>query len=44
MIDLFNEFQDSDIAYWVDDTIPYSCANAIPTVISQLQVTSAKRF
>ena len=40
MIDLFYECEENDIANYVDDTTPYSCA----AVISELQAVSTKVF
>ena len=44
MIDLSCECEENDIANYADDTIRYSCSTNIPTVISELQVISAKAF
>ena len=37
MTDLFYKCEENDIANYVDNTTPYSCATDIPTVISELQ-------
>ena len=37
LTDLFYEFEDSNIANYADDTIPYACRENIKVVISQLQ-------
>ena len=42
LIDLFFECDDSEIASYADDTTPYSCADDIPSVITQLQSTASK--
>ena len=44
LIDLFFECDDSEIASYVDDTIPYSCADGVPRVITQLHSTVSKLF
>ena len=44
LIDLFFECDDSEIASYADDTTPYSCADGIPSVITQLQSTASKLF
>ena len=44
LIDLFFDFDDSEIAGYADDTIPFSCAGDIPSVITQLQSTASKLF
>ena len=44
LIDLFFECDDSEIASYVDDTIPYSCADGVPRVITQLHSTASKLF
>ena len=44
LIDLFFECDDSEIASYADDTTPYSCADDIPSVITQLQSTTSKLF
>ena len=42
--DLFFECDDSEIASYADDTAPYSCADDIPSVITELQSTASKFF
>ena len=37
IIDLFYEFEESNIASYADDTTPYSCARDTQTVISELK-------
>ena len=44
LIDLFFECDNSEIASYADDTTPYSCADDIPSVITQLQSTASKLF
>ena len=44
LIDLFFECDDSEIASYADDTTPYSCADDIPSIITQLQSTASKIF
>ena len=44
LIDFFFECDDSEIASYADDTIPYSCADGVPSVITQLQSTASKLF
>ena len=44
LIDLFFEYDDSEIASYADDTTPYSCVDDIPSVITQLQSTASKPF
>ena len=44
LIDLFFECDDSEIASYADDTTPYSCADDMPSVITQLQSTASKLF
>ena len=44
LIDLFFEYDDSEIASYTDDTTPYSCVDDIPSVITQLQSTASKLF
>ena len=44
LIDLFVECDDSEIASYADDTTSYSCADDIPSVITQLQSTASKLF
>ena len=38
LIDLFYECEESNIASYADDTIPYSCARDTQTVISELKL------
>ena len=42
IIDVFYEWEENDIANYADDTTIYSCANGIPTVISELQLSQQK--
>ena len=42
MTDLFYKCEENDIANYVDNTTPYSCATDIPTVISELQPLKKK--
>ena len=44
LIDLFFECDDSEIVSYADDITPYSCADDIPSVITQLQSTASKLF
>ena len=44
LIDLFFECDDSQIASYANDTTPYSCADDIPNVITQLESTASKLF
>ena len=44
MIDLFYECEDSNVARYVDDTTPYSCATDIPSVALEFQVSATKFF
>ena len=44
LIDLFFECDDSEVASYADDTTPCSCADDIPSVITQLQSTASKLF
>ena len=44
LIDLFFKYDDSEIASYADDATPYSCADDIPSVITQLQSTASKLF
>ena len=44
LIDLFFECDDSEIASYADDATPYSCADDIPSVITQLQSSASKLF
>ena len=44
LIDLFFECDDSEIASYADDATPYSCADDIPSVITQLQSKASKLF
>ena len=44
MNDLFYEGKNSNIASYVDDTILYSCATDIPSVVLELQASASKRF
>ena len=44
MIDLFYQCEDSTVASYVDDTMPYSCATDIPSVALELQASAAKHF
>ena len=37
LIDLFDECEESNIASYADDTIPYYCASDTQTVISELK-------
>ena len=39
LIDLFFQCDDSEIASYAVDRTPYSCADDIPSVITQLQST-----
>ena len=42
--DLFFECDDSEIASYADNTTPYSCANDLPSIITQKQSTASKLF
>ena len=44
LIDLFFECDDSETASYADDTTPYSCADDMPSVITQLHSTARKLF
>ena len=44
LIDVFFECDDSEITSYADDTTPYSCADDIPSAITQLQPTARKLF
>ena len=44
LIDLFLECEDDNITSYADDTIPYSCAQVISSVISKLQRIAKKNF
>ena len=44
MIDLFYEWEDSNVASWADDTTPYLCATDIPSVAFELQTSASKLF
>ena len=44
MIDLFYECEDSNVASYADDTVPYSCTTDVPSVASELQVSPTKLF
>ena len=44
LIDIFFEFDDSEIPSYANDTSPYSRADAIHSVITQLQSTASKLF
>ena len=44
LIDLFFEFDDSEIGSYANDTTPYSCTDGIPSTIKQLQSTASKLF
>ena len=44
LIHLFFECDDSEIASYADDTTPYTCADDIRNVITQLQPTASKFF
>ena len=44
LIDLFLECEDDNISSYADDTTPYSCAQDIPSVISELQRIAKKNF
>ena len=44
LIDMFYEYEDSEIENYSDDTAPYTCASNINTVISELQITASKLF
>ena len=44
LIDLFYEFEESNITSYADDTTPYSCAKDTQTVISELKSISSKLF
>ena len=42
LIDFFLESEDDNITSYADDTTPYSCAQDIPSVISELQRITKK--
>ena len=42
LIDFFLESEDGNITSYADDTTPYSCAQDIPSVISELQRIAEK--
>ena len=44
LIDLFLECEDDNISSYADDTTPYSCAQDISSVISELQRITKKFF
>ena len=44
LIDLFFEYDDSEIPIYGNDTTPYSCVDGIPSVITQLQSMTNKFF
>ena len=44
LIDFFFECDDCKIARYADYTTTYSCADDIPSVITQLQSKAGKRF
>ena len=44
LIDLFLECEDDNISSYADDTTPYSCAQDISSVISELQRIAKKNF
>ena len=44
LIDLFLECEDDNISSYADDTTPYSCAQDISSVISELQRITKKIF
>ena len=44
LIDLFYEFEESNIASYADGTTPYSCASDTQTMISKLKFTFNKLF
>ena len=44
LIDLFFEYDHSEIVSYADDKTPYSCADDIPSVIAQLESTANKLF
>ena len=44
IIDLFYEWEDSNVASWADDTTPYLCATDIPSVAFELQTSTSKLF
>ena len=44
IIDLFYEFEESDIASYADDTTPYCCGTDTQSVIAELQITANKLF
>ena len=41
-IDIFYEYEDSDIENYADDTTPYAFASDINAIISELQITASK--
>ena len=44
LIDLFYEFEESDIAGYVDDTAPYCYGTDTQSVMAELQITANKLF
>ena len=44
MIDLFCEWEDSNVAIYADYTTPYSCATDIPSLALELQASATKQF
>ena len=44
LVDLFLECEDENIASYADDTTPYSCAQDISFVVSELQRTAKNIF
>ena len=44
MTDILYQYEDNEIKNYADDTTLYSSATDIPTVNSEFQVTSTKRF
>ena len=44
MINLFYECKDSNVASYADDTTPYSCATAIPSLPLEVQASATKLF
>ena len=44
LTDLFLECEDDNISSYADDTTPYSCAQDISSVISELQRITKKNF
>ena len=43
-VDMYHEYEDSDIEKCADDTTPHACAPDINTVISELRITASKLF